>query len=209
MDWFHAEEHLEAVAAAAFTDPAQRAAWLEPVTQALWDGQVEDVIQACQALARTCHKASQAATYFSNNVERMRYDRFRAAGYMIGSGTIESACKQIVTHRLGLPGAQWEVEGAIHTAKARAVWLSGTWHLYASAARLFPWPSDIFCVHTMLRYPHIWFFLRRSSKHRQIWKQGYQKEGVRVTSGEHIQIEQPWGASKKLFQGCWYNSFGT
>jgi len=138
LDWFHAEEHLEAVADAAFTDVAQRAAWLEPLTQALWDGQVEDVIQACKALAETCQKASQAATYFSNNAERMRYDRFRAAGYMIGSGTIESACKQIVTHRLCLPGAQWEVHGAIHTAKARASWLSGTWSSLCLARSTLP-----------------------------------------------------------------------
>jgi hypothetical protein len=39
----------------------------------------------------TCLKASQAVTYFSNNMERMRYDRFGPAGYMIGGGTIESA----------------------------------------------------------------------------------------------------------------------
>jgi hypothetical protein len=127
VDWFHAEEHLEGVAAAAFPTAEQRSVWLEPVTQALWDGQVEDVIRACQTLPSTCLKAQQAAAYFSNNSERMRYDRFRAAGYMIGSGTIESACKQLVTHRLDLPGAQWEVDGAVHTAKARAVWLSGHW----------------------------------------------------------------------------------
>ena len=127
LDWFHAEEHLEAVASAAFSDLSERIAWLEPVTQALWDGQVEDIIQACLALAETCQKAAQAAAYFANNCERMRYDRFRAAGFMIGSGTIESACKQIVSQRLCLPGAQWEVDGAVHTAKARAVWLSGSW----------------------------------------------------------------------------------
>jgi hypothetical protein len=127
VDWFHAEEHLAEVAAAAFSTTEQRSVWLEPVTQALWDGQVEEVIRACQRLASSCLKAQQAAAYFSNNTERMRYDRFRAAGYMIGSGTIESACKQLVTHRLDLPGAQWEVKGAVHTAKARAVWLSGQW----------------------------------------------------------------------------------
>ena len=138
LDWFHAEEHLEAVAEAAFSDLAQRTAWLEPVTQALWDGQVEDVVRACQALAPTCQKAAQAATYFSNNAERMRYDRFRSSGYMIGSGTIESACKQIVTHRLCLPGAQWEVEGAIFTAKARASWLSGTWPSLCRARSALP-----------------------------------------------------------------------
>jgi hypothetical protein len=138
LDWFHAEEHLETVAEAAFMDLAKRAAWLEPVTQALWDGQVEDVILACQSLPASCLKASQAANYFANNMERMRYDRFRAAGYMIGSGTIESACKQIVTHRLALPGAQWEVEGAVFTAKARASWLSGTWSSLCHARSAIP-----------------------------------------------------------------------
>jgi hypothetical protein len=127
VDWYHAEEHLEIVAAAAFSDVTQRATWLEETTQSLWDGQVEDVIAACKTLAPHCPKAAQDVTYFTNNMERMRYDRFRTAGYMIGSGTIESACKQIVTQRLKLPGAQWEVDGAIRTAKARAAWLSGQW----------------------------------------------------------------------------------
>ena len=127
VDWYHAEEHLESVAVAAFSTLSERALWLEATTQSLWDGQVEDVISACQNLAHACLKAQQAVTYFTNNIERMRYDKFRAAGYMIGSGTIESGCKQIVTQRLKLPGAQWEVIGAVQTAKARAAWLSGLW----------------------------------------------------------------------------------
>ena len=64
-------------------------------------------------------------TYFRNNQHRMRYEKYRAQGYMIGSGTVESACKQIVSHRLRCSGAQWKVEGAKLTAKARAAWLSG------------------------------------------------------------------------------------
>jgi hypothetical protein len=127
VDWYHAEEHLEIVAAAAWADPQPRSHWLEGVTQALWDGQVEQVISACQALASSCPEARKAAHYFYTNAERMRYDHFRAAGYMIGSGSVESACKQIVTQRLKLPGAQWIVEGAVKTAKARAAWLSGSW----------------------------------------------------------------------------------
>lgn len=127
VDWYHAEEHLERVAAAAFPDPQTRSTWLENVVQALWEGQVERVIQACQALATACAEAQKAANYFYTNAERMRYDRFRTTGYMIGSGSVESACKQIVTQRLKLPGAQWIVEGAVQTAKARAAWLSGEW----------------------------------------------------------------------------------
>jgi hypothetical protein len=127
VDWFHAEEHLEDLARAAFSDQQQRTAWLAMVTQALWDSRVEDVISACQALTQSCPEALDEVTYFSNNIERMRYAHFRAAGYMIGSGTIESGCKRVVTHRLKLAGAQWIVSGAIQTAKARAAWLSGFW----------------------------------------------------------------------------------
>lgn len=127
VDWYHAEEYLENVAKAAFTSLPERAHWLEEVIQALWDGEVEIVIKACHDLSQTCSEARKAVTYFTKNTERMRYDQFRAAGYMIGSGTIESACKQIVTQRLKLPGAQWIVSGAVQTAKARAAWLSGSW----------------------------------------------------------------------------------
>jgi hypothetical protein len=127
VDWYHAEEHLEIVASAAFPQGPDRNNWLEGVKQALWEGQVEQVISACEALAASCDLARKDAHYFYTNAERMRYDRFRAAGYMIGSGTVESGCKQIVTHRLKLPGAQWTIPGAVYTAKARAAWLSGHW----------------------------------------------------------------------------------
>lgn len=128
VDWYHAEEHLEIVANAAFSQGLERSNWLEGVKQALWEGQVEQVIAACKALAASCELARKAAHYFYTNAERMRYDRFRAAGYMIGSGTVESGCKQIVSQRLKRPGAQWTVPGAVQTAKARAAWLSGQWH---------------------------------------------------------------------------------
>jgi hypothetical protein len=127
VDWYHAEEHLEKVAADAFDDLSKRTSWLEAISQTLWDGQVEQVISACKSLAARSDEARKAVGYFYENAERMRYDQFRAKDYMIGSGTVESGCKQIVTQRLKLPGAQWEVKGAVHTAKARAAWLSGDW----------------------------------------------------------------------------------
>jgi hypothetical protein len=138
VDWYHAEEHLEIVASAAFPPGPDRTNWLAEVTQALWDGQVEQVISACEALADACELARKAVHYFYTHAERMRYDRFRAAGYMIGSGTVESGCKQIVTQRLKLPGAQWTVPGAVQTAKARAVWLSGQWQTLCSQRSALP-----------------------------------------------------------------------
>ena len=58
----------------------------------------------------------------------MRYDDFRDKNYFIGSGTVESACKQIVSMRLERPGARWTHQGAALTAKARTAWLSGSWN---------------------------------------------------------------------------------
>ena len=38
----------------------------------------------------------QAPGCFESNLARMRYKQFRAQGYLIGSGTIESGCKNAV-----------------------------------------------------------------------------------------------------------------
>ena len=125
-DCFHAEERLEKVAQDALSGESAQE-WLERVRTCLWEGDISFVIRACQKLAAHSQEAGQAATYFSNNAQRMAYDLYRRPGYMIGSGPVESGCKQIVTQGLKRGGAQWHVASANYTAKARAVWLSGIW----------------------------------------------------------------------------------
>ncbi len=82
------------------------------------------------------HRAQEAAckavTYFTHNRQRTDYPSYRAKGYQIGSGTIESGCKQIVTQRLKVPGAVWDPHNAIKTAKARAALLRGQWDTLSS-----------------------------------------------------------------------------
>jgi hypothetical protein len=138
VDWYHAADRLKRIAEEAFSNLDERQAWLEKNTEDLWQGSVEAVMEACQLLERKSNLAKQSLLYYGNNMERMRYAQFRAAGYLIGSGVIESGCKQIVTQRLKLPGAQWNVEGAVLTAKARAAWMSGHWQKLVSARSLLP-----------------------------------------------------------------------
>ena len=129
VDWYHASEYLPPVAEAAFglgTDQYQ--AWLENARTLLWEGQIDKLIYACQQVASQAPAAvHKAVTYFANNQKRMDYARFRQQGYFIGSGTVESAGKQIAGLRLKRAGARWTEPGALATAKARAAWLSGTW----------------------------------------------------------------------------------
>ncbi len=138
VDWYHAEDRLKRIAEEVFSDHDERQVWLERVTEDLWQGRVELVIEACQPLAKKSNLAKQSLAYYANNIERMRYAQFRAEAYLIGSGVIESGCKQIVTQRLKLPGAQWNLDGAILIAKARSAWLSGNWQQLVSARSFLP-----------------------------------------------------------------------
>lgn len=130
LDWFHASEYLMPVAKAAFSTPAAQEQWYRQTKQALWNGAIDAVIDACLDLARTedsTDPAYVAARYFDQNRSRMDYPAYRQQGYQIGSGTIESAAKQIGLLRMKVAGAIWNVASARLVAKARAAYLSHRW----------------------------------------------------------------------------------
>lgn len=148
VDWYHAETYLERVAEEAFGQNQQlRTAWLEEVRDALWEGEIDAVLGACGEWAdhpRAGQAAREAISYYTNNRKRMDYARFRQQGYLIGSGTVESGCKQIVTQRLKRSGARWTEKGARATGKARAAWLSDQWdQLTALRAQLPPAANNL------------------------------------------------------------------
>jgi len=131
VDWYHACQRLYAVAETlvGYTEP-ERTTWIEQVKAFLWEGELSAVIQTLQNLRPhlpNCEVLEEAITYYENNQARMDYAYFRAQGYFIGSGTVESACKQIVALRLKRAGARWAKAGASAVAKARAAWLSHQW----------------------------------------------------------------------------------
>jgi hypothetical protein len=135
VDWFHATEYIAPVANAAFTDKDKRQSWSDQVRGDLWEGKLDKVIAAFTRFTehqRAGEAAAKAVTYFTNNQHRMDYPSYRANGYQIGSGTIESGCKQIVSQRLKVAGAIWDLDNAIKTAKARAALLSGQWETITS-----------------------------------------------------------------------------
>ncbi len=130
VDWFHACEYLAPVAKASFADIQQQEEWIAKTKTALWEGRLDEVIAACEMHVNPQNRegpAQKAVTYFSNNRTRMDYPTYRANGYQIGSGTIESAAKQIGSLRMKVPGAIWNKDGARYVAKARAAYLSEQW----------------------------------------------------------------------------------
>lgn len=133
VDWFHACEYLTPIAKVAFSDTQQQEQWLQQVKDDLWHGNLLAVIEACQQQVQPQLKcdddpAQVAVRYFRNNQHRMDYPTYRANGYQIGSGTIESGVKQIASQRMKVSGARWNLNSARFVAKARAAYLSGYWH---------------------------------------------------------------------------------
>jgi hypothetical protein len=117
IDWSHAAQHLWTVAHAVHgeqTPAAQR--WAETQLDALWNGQVAEVVQTLDRLhldqASFSPLVQQAPDYFRLRQKQMHYDQFRANGWPIGSGVVESAANTVVHHRLKRPGRGWKREYA-------------------------------------------------------------------------------------------------
>lgn len=62
--------------------------------------------------------------YFGNQVHRMDYPRYRSKGWLIGSGPVEAACKQVVGQRMKGSGMRWGETGADAVCHLRALFRS-------------------------------------------------------------------------------------
>jgi len=71
-----------------------------------------------------------AIRYYENNRDHMRYDEYLAAGYPIGSGVAEGACRHLVKDRMERTGMRWTVDGAQAMLHLRATYLNGDWQQF-------------------------------------------------------------------------------
>lgn len=107
VDWYHATEHLAKAKHARYPDDESKAdRWYSEWQNRLFVGEAWRVAMTLQRAGLGDH-----AHYFKENKRRMLYQHFRADGYPIGSGTVESACKQYKARLTG-PGMRWSRPGA-------------------------------------------------------------------------------------------------
>jgi hypothetical protein len=138
VDWFHASERIWALGRALFGEGAdETTAWVEGQLGRLAQGQAailatEWRLLACRGEAATIR--DEQVTYFTTQAPRMAYDRYRAAGWDIGSGMVESACKHVIAAREKGPGMRWSETGAHTVAAVRVLLLNDQWDDYDLAA---------------------------------------------------------------------------
>ena len=138
VDWFHASERVWELGRALFGEgTAQTTAWVEQQLGRLAQGAAATRAAEWQRLP--CRGEGAAirdaqVTYFTNQAPRMAYDRYRAAGWDIGSGMVESACKHLIGTREKGPGMRWSDRGAQTVAAVRVLLFNDRWATSALAA---------------------------------------------------------------------------
>src|SRR3954452_5282826 len=140
LDLFHVLERLWKVAWCFFDEKTQKREahqWLEERLKRLLEGRVDAVIRGIRYQATQRGLKGQrrktvrdAAEYLAGNRDRMKYDEYLAAGYPIGSGVVEGACRHLVKDRMERTGMRWLPSGAQAMLDLRATYLNGDWDAF-------------------------------------------------------------------------------
>ncbi len=128
VDWDPATEHLHTVAHLVHGEgTAEAKRWVKAMEHPLAQGHPWRVVETIQDLAHAhpmlAEKLQTEAGYFQKNQRRMHYLELREDGFPIGSGMVESGCKQLRARFTGA-GMRWSRPGAEHLIPIRTALLS-------------------------------------------------------------------------------------
>lgn len=97
-------------------------------------GEAQGVIRGIRRMAterglrgQKLKDVTTACNYLENNLERMRYEEYLAAGYPIASGVIEGACRHLVKDRMERTGMRWREPSAGAMLFVRALEVTDLW----------------------------------------------------------------------------------
>ena len=115
LDFYHASQHLWEVGRALHAgDEAAAARWVEPRRHQLRHGKQKQVLRELARLQAPGGEAGEILRreqhYFASQAGRMNYQTIPRRGWPIGSGPVESACRQKQC-RFKRPGQFWTPTG--------------------------------------------------------------------------------------------------
>lgn len=132
LDFYHAAQYLYKGVKAAFDGRTQRCqAYFTRWRHHLRHGRQPLVLAEIQALIASPFLPKTARQTLANlqhylNVhqEHLDYPRFKAQGWPIGSGLVESACKWLIQQRFKGVGMRWSEPGFDHLLHLRLAWVN-------------------------------------------------------------------------------------
>jgi hypothetical protein len=146
VDFWHANQHLQAAAVALFGEGAAATAWADARGAELLVAGIAPLLEHLrQARAPTPEAAEllrRERGYFTTNAARMAYPLLRLEGLPVGSGAIESAADHLLQRRMKRAGMRWSEPGARAVIALRARLRSGrSLSVSATNARHAPSPK--------------------------------------------------------------------
>jgi hypothetical protein len=128
VDWYHASQYVWQAATSIHGEAsAARAHWAKQQLDALWEGRLDEVLVALAQHAGDDGGVDAAVSYYTTHRSRLDYPGYRERKLQLGSGTIESTCKHLISARLKQAGMIWSEEGANAVSAVRAWLKSGRW----------------------------------------------------------------------------------
>ncbi len=130
LDYYHASQHVVALARAAYADPGTANNWAIRWQSLLYDSELDRLLAEVRTVTGpTPSEAAQGEIdYLERNRPRMDYLRYRQQGWFIGSGVVEAGCKRVIGQRLKQSGMFWTEPGATAVVSLRCALLSaGGW----------------------------------------------------------------------------------
>ena len=157
LDLYHVMERIWDAGHCLFPEGSKEAAaFVTKTLRGLLSGNVGRVIGGIKQMATKRelkggrkHRLQKALQYLDNNRQFMKYDEYLRAGYPIGSGVVEGACRHLVKDRMELTGMRWTTGGAQAVLDLRAIYINGDWEdfqalrIKAESNRLYPYCKDI------------------------------------------------------------------
>jgi len=143
LDFYHAVQHLAAVGRALFCeDQAKLKSWLRPLVRQLKNQSAVKVVEKLEDIlahlpaGAAAQAVQKEVNYFHEHQDRMDYRAGRRRGEPIGSGAVESTCRQEQC-RFKRPGQYWSPEGDEALLCLETFWRNGRWHLLFPHCRRF------------------------------------------------------------------------
>ena len=140
LDFFHASEHLWALARARYpADEAAASKWIDQQKERLLDNRVADVVEDIRSWQPEREPDREVRrkelVYLMQHAGRMKYKTYKSAGFHIGSGVMESSCRWVVQQRMKGAGMRWSRNGAESMLHLRTAWCSRKHDDLINAAR--------------------------------------------------------------------------
>jgi len=132
LDVFHLARHvIRAANALHRAGSAECERWRETVLVEILRGDLPAVLEALQTVTYTSQAKREAVRllvgYLKANADRLDYPTYVEAGYPVGSGLIEGACRHVIGERMKGSGKRWDDDGADAIARLRALECGGEW----------------------------------------------------------------------------------